>query len=554
MRSKTIAADKKYLLLPIADIREYYAKKGYIQYLGIYKAGKLMEEYEVVLSENPGCWACLYLDRYAGQIIEIRLEGGDEELIDLLELSDDRKDRENLYLETERPLVHLTPMNGYMNDPNGLFYYNGTYHFFAQLNPYGFCHGNTHWMHAVSQDLFHWKELPFALLPDESGLMFSGCGVVDIFNTSGMQLSKEHPPIFLFYTAAGSKSRPSCGKYFEIAVAISLDGGLTFKKYDKNPVINHISFMNRDPKVIWNPAENEWIMMLYLDNHRYQLFYSENLLHWDPGQIIEAIDSAECPDLFFTALDGNESNMKLVLWFCPDNYMVGYMEGRKFVPETELIKGPSYQKYSAFNMLHRTNGGYAAQTFYGLPHGRIVQMSWLQVNARKTKFVNCMSVPNELKLITTEDGPRLTIFPVREIECLYRESYSFAGKGLEELERIPVNCLGESMDMTFKFTVKPNKLIGISVRGILIVYDPVSGRLILPTGAFAVKLQNNILNLRVITDRSCLEIYVSDGRFYTSVNMLLDPENVSVIPVYVDPGTGIDFEIHKMGSMWENSL
>lgn len=550
MRSLSMEAKKKYLLLPIAKEGGWFLPADKTQYLGIYENGMRVEEYELILSRTPRCWSCLYLERYAGKKLEIRLEGGEEDLIDLLEVSDELKDRDTLYLEPERPFVHFTPMHGYMNDPNGLFYYHGTYHYFAQLNPYGFGMGNTHWMHAVSQDLLHWKELPYALFPDESGRMYSGGGVVDTENTSGMQRGR-HPPVFLFYTAAGCKSRWSSGRYFEIAAAISVDGGNTFLKYDKNPLFSHLSFLNRDPKVIWNPAGKEWIMMIYLESNRYHFFYSRNLLDWDPGQIVQAGGSAECPDLFFLDPDGNAQNRKLVLWFCTDNYRIGHMEGRKFVPETDVIEGPSHQVFSAFSAFARSTGGYAAQTFTGLSHGRIVQVSWLRMNTNHAPFAGCASIPNELRLITTEAGPRLTVFPIEEIKNMYRESFSFAGKGLEELERIPGRYLGESMDMTFKFTVKPDKVIAVAVRGILIVYDPATGRLILPTGAFSVNIQNNLLDLRVITDRCSMELYVSNGRFNTSVNTMLDPENISVKPVLVDPGTGIDFEIHKLAGMWE---
>ncbi len=552
MRILSFEANKKYLLLPIANEGGWFLPADKIQYMSIYVDDILMEEYELILSSTPRCWSCLYLERYIGKSLEIRLEGGEEDLIDLLQVSDERKDSDTLYRETERPFVHLTPMHGYMNDPNGLFYYCGTYHYFAQLNPYGFGMGNTHWMHAVSQDMLHWEELPYALLPDESGCMYSGSGVVDTENTSGMQYGG-HPPVFLFYTAAGCKSRRSSGRYFEIAAAISVDGGRTFRKYDKNPLFSHISFLNRDPKVIWNPVEEEWIMMIYLESNRYQLFYSRNLIEWNPGQIVQAGGSAECPDLFFMNLDGDTQDRKLVLWFCTDNYIIGHMEGRKFVPETDVIEGPSHQIYSAYSVLARTTGGYAAQTFTGLPHGRIIQISWLHMNTNPAPFVSCASIPNELKLITTKAGLRLTVFPIEEIKNMYRESFSFIGKGLEELERIPCSYLSESMDMTFKFTIKPDKLVAVSVRGILIVYDPVTGRLILPTGAFSVNTEENILNLRVITDRCSMEIYVSEGRFNTSINTMLDPENTSVKPVYLDPGTGVDFEVHKLAGMWEDN-
>ena len=150
MRQITITADKKYLLIPVGNVKGWTIPAESIQYLSIYQNGSLVEEYEVCLDASPRCWSCLYLERYAGETLELRLEGGDESLIELLEVSDTLKDADTLYREPMRPLAHITPMHGFMNDPNGLFYLNGKYHCFAQLNPYGLGVGNTHWMHMVS--------------------------------------------------------------------------------------------------------------------------------------------------------------------------------------------------------------------------------------------------------------------------------------------------------------------------------------------------------------------------------------------------------------------
>ncbi|MGI6254937.1 MAG: hypothetical protein ACOYJZ_04840 [Acutalibacter sp.] len=550
MEKKTIKADKKYLLIPVADSKGWFLPVDEMQFLGVYRDGKLLEEHEVVLSREPRCWACLYLERYAGQELELRLEGGDESLLDLVETSDVLRDQETLYREPSRPLAHFTPMHGFMNDPNGLYYHGGKYHLFAQLNPYGFGVGNTHWLHAASEDLIHWEELPYALLPDESGRMYSGGGVVDTENTSGLGENGE-PPVLLFYTAAGSKSRWSRGRYFETALAYSTDGGKTFQKYAGNPIVPHMAFMNRDPKVVWEPEGQNWVMFLFLDNCRYQLLYSKDLIHWEEGQVFALRTAAECPDLFCLPLDGDLNKMRWVLWGSTDTYLVGRFQGREFIPETEVIPGPTHQIYSAYSDWARSPGGYAAQTFTGLPEGRVVQLSWIRTRVGEGPFSSCMSVPNELKLVTTEQGPRLTVWPAKEVDLLREESFSFVDRGLEELERIPVQYQGEAMDMTFRFSVRPGKLLAMSVRGVLVVYDPESGRLLLPTGAYDIGPVGETLELRIITDRCSMEFYANGGLFHTSIATVLDPTKVQVTPVMVDPGTAVDLEIHKLKSMWE---
>ena len=44
-------------------------------------------------------------------------------------------EKEALIGEKEKPMFHLSPRAGWMNDPNGFSYYNGEYHLFYQYNP-----------------------------------------------------------------------------------------------------------------------------------------------------------------------------------------------------------------------------------------------------------------------------------------------------------------------------------------------------------------------------------------------------------------------------------
>src|SRR4051812_46184996 len=60
------------------------------------------------------------------------------------------------YTEAYRGQFHFSPRAGWMNDPNGLLYYRGQYHFFFQHNPHGLAWDTMHWGHATSTDLVHW--------------------------------------------------------------------------------------------------------------------------------------------------------------------------------------------------------------------------------------------------------------------------------------------------------------------------------------------------------------------------------------------------------------
>lgn len=60
----------------------------------------------------------------------------------------------------ERPLFHVTPTVGWLNDPNGFSYYEGKYHLFYQYNPYSTHWASMHWGHLVSDDMVRREALP----------------------------------------------------------------------------------------------------------------------------------------------------------------------------------------------------------------------------------------------------------------------------------------------------------------------------------------------------------------------------------------------------------
>src|SRR5512146_1833683 len=102
------------------------------------------------------------------------------------------------YTEPHRPQIHFSPKEHWMNDPNGLVYYNGTYHLFYQYYPGATVWGPMHWGHATSKDLIHWQHQPIALYPDSLGYIFSGSAVVDYKNTSGFAKNGKVPLVAIF--------------------------------------------------------------------------------------------------------------------------------------------------------------------------------------------------------------------------------------------------------------------------------------------------------------------------------------------------------------------
>jgi len=163
----------------------------------------------------------------------------------------------NVFKERYRPQFHYTTIKGWINDPIGLVYYKGEYHLFNDHNPFscqfpgGLTDGEqSHWSHATSTDLVHWKHLPIAVKPDALGACWSGSGIVDWNNTAGFQTDKEKP-LVLMYTSAGTT--------FSQSLVFSNDRGKTWKKYKENPVLKQIAKGNRDPKVFWHEPTGKWL-------------------------------------------------------------------------------------------------------------------------------------------------------------------------------------------------------------------------------------------------------------------------------------------------------
>lgn len=208
------------------------------------------------------------------------------------------------YRELWRPQIHFTPRQNWINDPNGLIYVDGVWHMYYQYNPCGQDWGNMSWGHATSTDLMHWQELPVALYPDQLGYMYSGSAVVDKDNVAGFGANA----IIAAYTAHGAHEQQ--------CIAYSTDGGLTYTKYEGNPVIKNTSHGDyRDPKVFYDDTYGQWYMVFALGGeHCAQIWKSENLTTWTlcstfsvPGYGGCNAGVWECTDMFTMDYKGEKS-------------------------------------------------------------------------------------------------------------------------------------------------------------------------------------------------------------------------------------------------------
>lgn len=207
--SKNIFISMKYLNFPI--------KNGIDKSLVNFTINaEKVSEFDIELTNGePDYWVFCDVSKFIGESILVDVCGfdGASSVLKKLICSDEIYDIDDLYNEKYRPQFHFSTKRGWINDPNGLHFYDGIYHLFYQHNPYSIKWGNMHWGHAISSDLLHWNQLGEALYPDEMGTMFSGSAVVDTNNTAGFKTGDNISQI-LIYTVAGDKSEWSKGRKF----------------------------------------------------------------------------------------------------------------------------------------------------------------------------------------------------------------------------------------------------------------------------------------------------------------------------------------------------
>jgi sucrose-6-phosphate hydrolase SacC (GH32 family) len=242
--------------------------------------------------------------------------------------------------EPFRPRFHFTPERNWMNDPNGMVYYEGEYHLFYQYNPFGIKWGHMSWGHAVSKDLVRWEHLPVALQEENGVMIFSGSAVIDWKNTSGFGKDGK-PPMVAIYTGHRDKHQDQ-------QIAYSNDRGRTWTKYEKNPVLDIGLADFRDPKVFWHEPTSRWLMVVAVPVERKVHFYaSKDLKSWEklsdfgPAGAVSGI--WECPDLFPVAVEGAGGSAKWMLIVnigsgAPAGgsgcqYFVGEFDGTRFVAD-----------------------------------------------------------------------------------------------------------------------------------------------------------------------------------------------------------------------------
>lgn len=470
----------------------------------------------------------------------------------------------------ERPLFHLTPTVGWLNDPNGFSVYKGAYHLFYQYNPYSVHWGPTHWGHCISNDLLRWERLPAALAPD-TDYDRAGC-------FSGTAAEAPDGRQVLMYTGVRKEPLPDGSERELETQCVAIGDGVDYEKYLSNPVITGRNLPDggstwdfRDPKLwregdVWyaavanRTADGSGAILLYA---------SPDLERWEYLRTLDRSENRwgrmwECPDLF--QLDG-----ETVLLVSPQELENPDRRFRKG-HEVLCILGDWDGKEKRFTRksIQPVDQGldfYAPQTVL-TPDGRRVLIAWMQAWGASElvpegqRWFGQMTLPRELRV---RDGKLLQV-PVRELEAYRSAGRFWAAAPLEGRMELP-GVSGRTLDLSLR--LRPQKgeafsrftleLAKDERRATRLDYEPEQNRLTLdrsrsgfPAGAVdrrsvSVADRGGELELRVILDRYSVEVFVNGGEQVLSAT-LYTPQEAEGISFEVRGRALMDLEHHTLNT------
>ena len=523
----SIKITKRYLNLPVSQAEN----RGTMQFK---VNGKLERSFKIRLaSGNPDYWVFCDMAALQGQTIAISYDGKADGLPKISQ--DDRiAGEDSMYRERNRPQYHFTTRRGWINDPNGMIFYEGEYHLFYQHNPYEREWENMSWGHAVSKDMVHWQELPTALSPDSMGTMFSGSTVIDYENTAGFNKGNT-PAMVAFFTVDSPEKQVQC-------MAYSLDKGRTWIKYSKNPLIDSKAKWNskdtRDPRVFWYKSSKHWVMVLN-ERDGHSIYTSKNLKDWQFQSHLTGF--WECPDLFELPVDGNKNKTKWVMYGASASYMIGSFDGKTFKPES----GKHY---------YTTGSIYAAQTFTNMPEAdpRRIQIGWGRVSHAGMPFNGMMLLPTELQLRTTKDGLRLTSQPVKETEQLF----SSIGKW-SSLTEAEANAKLKSLPSPDQFRIKTTIKLshatsaGLSLFGQRILDYDMNSNLVNGVFYSPEDMTSMEITADIYVDRTTVEVFIDHGAYSYSLQRKPDARAKETLNFWGNRIEVKNLEIYNAESAWK---
>lgn len=536
--------EKRYLNVPVSN-------RAPRRRMSLTVDGKLLGQFGIALAEDkPDWWAFFDVARFKGREMVIHIDPPPKDFSTISQ-DDVIKGADDLYQEKYRPQFHFTTRRGWINDPNGLIYYQGEYHMYYQHNPVALPWGNMSWGHAVSKDMVHWKEQPKVLFPNpKTGDCFSGAAFIDRKNQLDRKTGDEDVLVaFYLRTRSG------------LCFAYSDDRGESMIDYEGNPVLTHPGARIDTPRPFWYEPTGRWIAPTYDHfkdeqgkNLRAVGFYSsKDLKDWRFESRVEqdkwGDELCGCADFFQLPIDGDPENKKWVLVLIDGSYIVGTFDGHKFY----TLSGKPAATADRERSLVICGNFYATQSWHDAPNERRVQITWMRGGQYPAMpFNQQFTVPVELTLHSTEEGPRMRANPVKELETLRAKTHSWTDLTLQAGENPLAGIEGDLFDVEVEFAPATNTETIVDLRGEKVVYDSDSQTLSSGGLRTPLKPEQGIIHLRILLDRTSIEVFGNHGRVYIPRCIIPQDDNRS-LNASCSKGQvqARSLRVHQLKSAWE---
>jgi len=542
--STEMVLQKRYLNIPVGN-----RARGRRMTLTV--DGKLLGQFGIRVAEDkPDWWAFFDVARFKGKKLVINMTPAPKDW-KIITQGDVMKGAKDLYKEKYRPQFHFSTRRGWINDPNGLVYYKGEYHMYYQHNPVALPWGNMTWGHAVSKDLVRWKEQPKVLFPNPAtGTCFSGAAFIDSKNQLGKKTGDEDV-LVMFYL------RTRIG----LCLAYSNDRGYTCIDYEGNPVLTHKGARIDTPRPFWYEPTKSWIAPTYdhfKDAKGKRLrsvgFYSsKDLKKWKYESRVEqkkwGDELCGCVDFFELPIDGDPKNKKWVMVMIEGSYIVGTFDGHVFY----TLAGKPAVTSDRIRSLVKFGNFYATQSWYNAPDNRRIQITWMRGGRYPgMPFNQQYTIPVELTLHSTADGPRMRMNPIKELETLRAKTHEWKDLTLKAGANPLAKIKGDLFDVEVEFQPAADTQTIFDLRGEKVVYDAKNQTLSCGNIRTPLKPLKGAIQLRILLDRTSIEVFGNNGRVYIPRCILPKDDNRSLSASVSKGEVKASFlRVHELKSAWE---
>ncbi len=560
--AKKLKIDQPFLNIPLS----VYENRQHDTVRVMIDGQPLFEEAMTFAENTPQWWSSVDLSPYLGK--EISLMGLPNFVQKQVFFSNSPKENQPLYEEESRPKFHFSFRQGVLGDPTAKFYYAPAkeWHMFYIYNP--FRGREIAWGHAVSKDLIHWEER--TPIFSCGHYLYNGTGFVDVRNDLGLN-TEEHQAIVLLQC---QKFRPS-GTF---SYMISIDGGMTFQTGDElglklnrpdlpsNPLVEG---WHDAPRIFWSQDQQRYVLYLKQGHRLVHQYFSTDLKKWEQVEDVPAIpesftfegDPGELVEMY---LDDDPQKKYTVVMYGLHGYIVGNYTAKGMVN----LEGKPISKE---DMILTAHFGYPT-IFHNALDQRVIMNQNLGNNGMggipnyEIDYFPDVSLPVELKLITTEKGPRLSFLPVKELAQLYGDKWKFQTLSLNNETFDLSNIEGHKLKISTKVAMGDASQFGIKIFGSTVIYDARKGMLAVDPWRGKISETTNRktrsiqpdqgqLSFDIYVDATSLEVFANQGQVYIPHGRRAYYKNEHQgIHLFANGQVTIkELQVTKLNSIWENA-